>query len=56
MTYPCFAVCNAALSIVRNAKVDQPLLWICDIITQPDSMTNGRSLRFTFRVISWMPI
>ena len=51
--YPCFAVGNTAESIANKIQVDEPVIWITDILTQPDVRTGGETTRVTFRVISW---
>lgn len=53
MIYPCYASGKTAISIANRIKVDEPIHWICNILCQPDSRTNGETFRVTFRVITW---
>lgn len=38
--------------IAKKAAVDEPFIWITDILSQPDALTDGKSTRVTFRIIS----
>lgn len=41
-------------SIAERVKVDEPIQWICDIMSQTDMLrTEHPTARITFRVISW---
>ena len=52
--YPCCAFGNTAKSIAERIKVDEPIQWICDIMSQTDMLrTEHPTARITFRVISW---
>lgn len=52
--YPCCAFGNTAKSISERVKVDEPIQWICDILSQPDTLRpEYTQARITFRVISW---
>ena len=52
--YPCCAFGNTAKSISERVKVDEPVQWICDIMSQTDMLRpEYPTARITFRVISW---
>ena len=51
--YPLFADGNVAKAIDSKVQKGEPVHWVCDITSEPDTRLHGVSSRVAFRVIAF---